>query len=51
MIATSAPLRHADGTIEVLMFGVPMNADGVEILETWDTLGMRATASHDVQFD
>jgi alkylation response protein AidB-like acyl-CoA dehydrogenase len=50
VIATSAPLRHADGTIEVLMFGVPMNADGVEILETWDTLGMRATASHDVQF-
>ena len=34
--------------IEVLMFGVPMNADGVEIVETWDTLGMRATASHDV---
>jgi acyl-CoA dehydrogenase len=49
VLATSAPLRHADGTVEVLMFGVPMAADGVEIIETWDTLGMRATASHDVE--
>jgi alkylation response protein AidB-like acyl-CoA dehydrogenase len=50
VLATSAPLRRDDGTIEVLMFGVPMAADGVEILETWNTLGMRATASHDVAF-
>jgi alkylation response protein AidB-like acyl-CoA dehydrogenase len=25
-----------------------MHTDGVEIVETWDTLGMRGTASHDV---
>jgi acyl-CoA dehydrogenase len=49
VLATSAPVRHEDGTIEVLMFGVPMNGDGVEIIDTWDTLGMRATASQDVQ--
>jgi acyl-CoA dehydrogenase len=49
-LATSAPLRHADGRVEVLMFAVPMAADGVQIVETWDTLGMRATASHDVEF-
>lgn len=35
----------------VLQFGVPMNAKGVSIVETWDTLGMRATGSHDVVFD
>jgi acyl-CoA dehydrogenase len=50
VLATSAPVRHEDGSVEVLMFGVPMSADGVKIVETWDTLGMRATASHDVEF-
>ena len=35
----------------VLQFGVPMNAKGVSIDETWDTLGMRGTGSHDVVFD
>ncbi len=35
----------------VLQFGVPMNAKGVSIVETWDTLGMRGTGSHDVVFD
>jgi alkylation response protein AidB-like acyl-CoA dehydrogenase len=32
----------------VLQFGVPMNAIGVSVKETWDTLGMRGTGSHDV---
>ena len=35
----------------VLQFGVPMNAAGVSIVETWDTLGMRGSGSHDVVFD
>ena len=35
----------------VLQFGVPMNAKGVSIEETWDTMGMRATGSDDVVFD
>ena len=35
----------------VLQFGVPMNAPGVSIVETWDTLGMRGTGSHDVSLD
>jgi acyl-CoA dehydrogenase len=32
----------------VLHFGVPMSAEGISIVETWDTLGMRGTGSHDV---
>jgi acyl-CoA dehydrogenase len=40
----------ADGPA-VLQFGVPMNAAGVSIKETWDTLGMRGTGSHDVVLD
>ncbi|MCW5695097.1 MAG: acyl-CoA/acyl-ACP dehydrogenase [Bauldia sp.] len=29
-------------------FVVPMSAPGLRIVETWDTIGMRATGSHDV---
>ncbi|SDJ27815.1 acyl-CoA dehydrogenase [Actinokineospora alba] len=43
VVATSAVLGD-----EVLHFSVPFAADGVRIEETWDTLGMRGTASHDV---
>src|SRR5262245_9673292 len=35
----------------MLQFGVPMNAAGVSIKETWDTMGMRGTGSHDVLLD
>jgi alkylation response protein AidB-like acyl-CoA dehydrogenase len=35
----------------MLQFGIPMNAAGVSIRETWDTMGMRGTGSHDVLLD
>jgi alkylation response protein AidB-like acyl-CoA dehydrogenase len=35
-------------TGEILVVAVPAATEGVQIVETWDTLGMRATASHDV---
>jgi alkylation response protein AidB-like acyl-CoA dehydrogenase len=35
----------------VLAMGIPTASEGFRIVETWDTLGMRATASHDVQLD
>lgn len=38
-------------TGEILVVAVPANAPGLSVVETWDTLGMRATASHDVVLD
>lgn len=38
-------------TGEILVIAVPMSAPGVSVIETWDTMGMRATGSHDVLFE
>lgn len=38
-------------TGEVLHFGIPMNSPHVKVLDTWRTLGMRGTGSHDVMID
>ncbi|MDP1794428.1 MAG: acyl-CoA dehydrogenase family protein [Acidimicrobiales bacterium] len=35
----------------VLNMAVPFAADGVTVLDNWNTLGMRGTASHDVVLD
>jgi alkylation response protein AidB-like acyl-CoA dehydrogenase len=46
LLLTSAVLAN-----EVLHFAVPMSAKGVSILPTWRTMGMRATASHDLMLE
>ncbi|MGE0748047.1 MAG: acyl-CoA dehydrogenase family protein [Rhodospirillales bacterium] len=51
LVMTSAVLEGAGGAPSVLHFGVPMAAEGVRIEPTWDTLGMRASGSHDVVLD
>lgn len=33
---------------DILVFNIPANLNGVKVVETWDTTGMRATASHDL---
>ncbi len=35
-------------TSEILICSIPARAAGVRVVETWDTTGMRATASHDL---
>lgn len=35
-------------TNELLIIGVSSKAPGLKVVETWDTTGMRATASHDI---
>jgi acyl-CoA dehydrogenase len=51
VLATSAVLGEPGEGAEVVMFSMPLNAPGVTIVETWDTLGMRGTSSHDVVLD
>jgi acyl-CoA dehydrogenase len=51
VISTSAVLGPPGPDAVVLHMGVPLSAPGVTVVETWDTLGMRGTASHDVVFD
>jgi acyl-CoA dehydrogenase len=48
VVATCAVLGEPGEGAEVLHFSVPLSAPGVRIVETWDTIGMRGTASHDV---
>ncbi len=48
LLVTSAVLREKN---EVLHFAVAMKAEGVRIEPTWQTMGMRNTASHDVVLD
>ncbi|HRD77260.1 MAG TPA: acyl-CoA dehydrogenase family protein [Hyphomicrobiaceae bacterium] len=35
----------------VMHIAVPLTSPGISIVETWDTMGMRGTASHDVVFE
>lgn len=47
ILMTGAILDTDEGPM-VLHFGIPMNSPHVKILDTWRTLGMRGTGSHDV---
>ncbi len=52
LLMTSAVEKGANGEPDmVLHFGIPMNSPNVKVLDTWHTLGMRATGSHDVMID
>lgn len=43
---------YDDGTQErVIHFSVPMNAEGVEIIDDWNAMGMRGTGSNSISFN
>ena len=48
ILVTSIRWDDAPSGSKVLHCAVPMNAEGVRIEKTWDTLGLRATGSHTV---
>lgn len=49
LLSTSAVWNDPEGGPTVLHFAVPLKAPGVTRLDTWRTLGMRGTGSHDLQ--
>ena len=51
LLMTTAVLESENEAPMVLHFAVPMNSPQVRILDTWRTLGMRGTGSHDVMID
>jgi len=51
LLMTSAVWDDPQGGPTVLHFPVALDAPGVKILDTWHTLGMRGTGSHDIALD
>jgi indole-3-acetate monooxygenase len=51
LLMTSAILENEGEPRTVIHFGIPMNSPNVTILDTWRTLGMRGTGSHDIVID
>lgn len=51
VMSTMFTLDDPERGKRVLNMSVPMASDGVAVLDNWDTLGMRGTASNDVVLD
>ncbi|HYC02670.1 MAG TPA: acyl-CoA dehydrogenase family protein [Azospirillaceae bacterium] len=51
LLMTMAVLDDPATGPQVLHLPVSMKAEGVRVLDTWNTLGMRGTGSHDVELD
>lgn len=48
LLSTSAVWDDPEGGPTVLHFAVSLKAEGVSVEDTWHTLGMRGTGSHDI---
>ena len=51
LLTTMVAYDDPDEGRVVLAVGIPTRSEGFQVVETWDTLGMRGTSSHDVQLD
>ena len=48
VLSTAFTHEPPEGDRQIIGMSVPVSAEGVEIVETWDAMGMRGTGSHDV---
>jgi acyl-CoA dehydrogenase len=51
LFMTMAVLDDPEGGATVVHVAIPFDASGLEIKDTWHTLGMRGTGSHDIVLD
>jgi acyl-CoA dehydrogenase len=51
LVSTSVLFEDPDAGHIVLHFAVPLKAEGVRVVSTWQTMGMRGTGSNDVVLD
>jgi len=51
VLVTSAACDDPEDGPSVLHFPVPLNSEGVEFMDDWETLGMRATGSQTIRLD
>lgn len=51
ILMTSAIYNDPQKGPQVIHFPLPMTADGMKVLNNWDTMGMRGTGSNDVEID
>lgn len=52
VFVTSAPCAGENGRgVEILHFAIPFGSEGVSIIDTWRTIGMRGTGSNDVSLE
>ena len=51
LLVTSAVYDDPEAGPTVLHFGVPLKAEGVSIIDTWQVMGMRGTGSNDIALE
>ncbi len=51
LLMTTAVYEDGDASRTVMHIPVPLSDEGVKIMDTWHTLGMRATGSNDVMLE
>jgi alkylation response protein AidB-like acyl-CoA dehydrogenase len=51
VMSTMFTLDDPEQGRRVLNMAIPLSAEGVTVVDTWDALGMRGTASHDIVLD